>query len=182
MHVDAAHGGSFLLHSELKEKLTGIDLADSVVWDLHKMMLMPSLNTAVMFRDGGRSYEAFNQEASYLFGSEDPREQWYNLGQRTLECTKRGLGAVPYLLLQHYGTGLFADYVGRMVDLARSFAERIRQRRGLSWRWSLSATSFAFAGLGSKRMLCRCACGRQRWIGERCIWCRPHWTGRCFCG
>ncbi len=128
LHVDAAHGGSFLLHEEYRQLLAGIQHADSVVWDMHKMMLMPALNTAVLFREGGRSYEAFAQEASYLFGSERPEEQWYNLGQRTLECTKRGLGAVPYLLLRHYGTQLFVDYLESMMVLAKGFADRIRER------------------------------------------------------
>ncbi len=49
------------------------------------MLLMPA--TAVLFRDGRRSYEAFAQEASCLFHGLDPREGWYDTGVRTLECT-----------------------------------------------------------------------------------------------
>ncbi|HPF14364.1 MAG TPA: aminotransferase class I/II-fold pyridoxal phosphate-dependent enzyme [Planctomycetota bacterium] len=126
LHVDGAHGASFLLSDRLRARLAGVERADSLVWDLHKMMLMPALVTAVLYRDGRRSYEAFHQEASYLFAGEDPAVQWFNLGQRTLECTKRGLGATAYLLLRTYGTAFFAEYMERMCDLAQGFAERIR--------------------------------------------------------
>ena len=45
--------------------------ADSVIWDLHKMMLLPSLVTAVLFRDRTHSF-AFEQDASYVFRNTDP--------------------------------------------------------------------------------------------------------------
>ena len=57
----------------------GIERADSVVWDAHKLMLMPALVTAVLFRDGRRSYEAFAQEAPTSSPTRDREQQWCNL-------------------------------------------------------------------------------------------------------
>ena len=86
LHVDGAHGASVLLSPKYKELAAGIEMADSVVWDAHKMLFMPGLATALLFRDGTRCYEAFRQEASYLFGRHAFPE--HDLGLRTIECTR----------------------------------------------------------------------------------------------
>ncbi len=67
LHVDGAHGASASLTPKYRSLLAGIERADSVVWDAHKMLLMPALLTAVVFRNGSPSFHAFAQHASYLF-------------------------------------------------------------------------------------------------------------------
>lgn len=127
-HVDGAHGASFVLAPGWKEKLKGIERADSVVWDAHKMLLTPALITAVIFRQGKHSYESFAQSASYLFGdAHAARDNWYDLGLRTLECTKNMMGFVLYASLSTYGEAFFAEYVASMGRLARDFAQMIRE-------------------------------------------------------
>lgn len=123
LHVDGAHGASAVLSPKYRHLTAGLDQADSVVWDAHKMMLMPALCTAVLYRDGRRSYEAFAQEASYLLHKRDPREEWYNLCGRTVECTKPMLGLPLYLALAAYGSAMFGDYVTYCFDLGRRFGE-----------------------------------------------------------
>ena len=51
LHVDGAHGASHLLSPKHKHNLRGIERAHSVVWDAHKLMLVPALITGVIFRD-----------------------------------------------------------------------------------------------------------------------------------
>lgn len=126
-HVDGAHGASVALSERHRAMLAGVERADSVVWDMHKMMLVPALVTAVVFRDGARSYEAFSQEASYLFAGKAPQEEWFNGGVRTLECTKRMLSVPVYASLAVYGAKMFGDYVGATIDLARRFAAIVRE-------------------------------------------------------
>lgn len=116
-HVDGAHGASLAMSAKYKDRLSGIERADSVVWDLHKMLGLPALNTAVLFREERRSYEAFAQEASYLFESTSPEEQWFNLGQRTMECTKRGMAVTAYCMFQLLGTAWFGEHIDRLMEL-----------------------------------------------------------------
>ena len=78
-----------VVSDRLRPALKGIERADSVVIDAHKMMLVPALATLVLFREGRRSFETFSQQATYLFDGADPTETWFDLAQRTLECTKR---------------------------------------------------------------------------------------------
>ena len=127
LHVDAAHGGGLAFSDQLRGRLKGLERADSLVLDAHKVMLTPALATLVLFREGDRSFETFSQSASYLFGA-DPRETWYDLAQRTLECTKRMLGLQVYASLQVMGTAFFSAYVEQMVELARTFVQRIQAR------------------------------------------------------
>lgn len=116
LHVDGAHGASLALSQRHRHRLTGIERADSVVWDLHKMMGMPALSTAILFREGRRGYGVFSQDASYLFDSSPPDEQWFNPGHRTLECTKRGMGATAYGMLKLLGCRWFEDQIDALME------------------------------------------------------------------
>jgi L-2,4-diaminobutyrate decarboxylase len=127
LHVDGAHGAFATLSPKLRARVAGIDRADSVVWDAHKMLLMPALATAVLFRQGSRSYESFAQKASYLFNDVRAEDEWFNLASRTLECTKRFMALPLYTLLAKYGAGFFAHYAEKMTSLAERFAELIEQ-------------------------------------------------------
>jgi L-2,4-diaminobutyrate decarboxylase len=120
LHVDGAHGFGAALVPQHAPLLEGIARADSVVWDLHKMLRMPALCTAVVFRDKAHSYATFAQDASYLFQG-TPEQEWYNLGQRTIECTKGMIALKAFICLQVYGTQYFADYIAGRYALARRF-------------------------------------------------------------
>lgn len=124
LHVDGAHGASALLSEEYRPLLRGIERADSVVWDAHKMLLMPALITAVIFKNGAHSYRSFAQKASYLFEKES-HDEWYNYAHRTMECTKTMMGLRLYIPLLVYGTDFFGNYVTSRINLAKEFAELI---------------------------------------------------------
>lgn len=126
LHVDAAHGAPAALTEQYRPLLRGVERADSVVFDAHKMLLMPALVTAVLFRNADHSFATFAERSSYLL-DKNAREEWYNIGYRTIECTKRMLALKVYAALTCYGTKFFADYVTRQYDLARRFAVMLRE-------------------------------------------------------
>jgi len=72
-HVDGAHGAVAVLSNRYRSLMKGVERADSLVWDAHKMMLMPLLVSAVLFRDRAAGDRAFEQRASYLFDEAGPR-------------------------------------------------------------------------------------------------------------
>lgn len=126
LHVDAAHGGALLFSKKYRHLLNGIERADSVILDFHKMLLTPTLVTAVVFKDGKHSYQIFAQKASYLWDNAESRE-WYNLAKRTFELTKTTMSLKVYTLLRHYGEELFEEYLDRQYDLAKTFARMIAE-------------------------------------------------------
>lgn len=125
MHVDGAHGLASLLSPKYKHLLNGVERADSVIWDLHKMLLMPSLITAVLYKRNEDSYQAFAQEASYLFNNPEVAE--YNYSLRTLECTKPNVPLKAYISLTSYGSDAFGDYITSRNDLAKYFAQKLKE-------------------------------------------------------
>jgi L-2,4-diaminobutyrate decarboxylase len=128
MHVDGAHGMGVLFSEKYKNRVKGIERADSVVIDFHKMLLVPALNTLVMFRNGEKSYETFAQKASYLF-QKSQSNVWYNSAIRTIECTKSALGIIAYTALKYYGNSYFKEYIDSRYDLAGTFAMMIKSDR-----------------------------------------------------
>ena len=123
-HLDAAHGGGVVYSPKYKSLLNGIEQADSVIIDLHKMLMGPALSTLVLFKDSDDSYKTFSQKARYLWENEQDKE-WYNYAKRTLECTKLMMSVRFYAIIQAYGTGIFDEYVSRQYDLSREFSEMI---------------------------------------------------------
>jgi L-2,4-diaminobutyrate decarboxylase len=125
-HVDAAHGGSALLSPRYATLLRGIDRADSVVWDAHKMMLMPSMCTAVLFRNGAHLDNAFRQQASYLLSG--PGASWHEPAGRNFEATKPAMVLPLYVALRTLGVPFFGEYIDYVYDLARAFADELQSR------------------------------------------------------
>jgi L-2,4-diaminobutyrate decarboxylase len=125
MHVDGAHGMGVLFSEKYKGVVKGIERADSVVIDFHKMLLVPALNTLVMFRHGERSYETFAQKASYLF-QKSQKDVWYNSAIRTIECTKSALGIIAYTAMKYYGNNYYRQYIDDRYDLTSAFARMVK--------------------------------------------------------
>ncbi len=124
-HVDAAHGGSALLSARYASLLRGIARADSIVWDAHKMMLMPSLCTGVFVRQAAHLDQAFRQQASYLLSD---RGTWSEPAARNFEATKPSMVFPLYLALRTLGADFFAEYVDYTYDLTRAFADEVSAR------------------------------------------------------
>jgi L-2,4-diaminobutyrate decarboxylase len=128
-HVDAAHGASALLSPAHRGLLRGIELADSVVWDAHKMLRTSSLCAAILVRDLRRLDAAFQQSASYLF-YEDAESAGPDLLGRQVECTKAPLGLKLFMNLAWRGERGIGEYVAAQYDKTLRFWELISARDG----------------------------------------------------
>ncbi|RYZ43163.1 MAG: diaminobutyrate decarboxylase [Myxococcaceae bacterium] len=125
-HVDAAHGGSALLVPTLKRLLTGIDLADSVIWDAHKMLRTSTLAAAVLLKNKTDLDRAFRQEADYLFFDDDRGGP--DLMTRTVEGAKAQLGLKLFLNLAWRGEAGLGRYVAGRYATAHRLWELLRAR------------------------------------------------------
>lgn len=129
LHVDGAHGASALVSPRLRGLLDGVDGADSLVWDAHKMLRTPSLCAAVLVHDHRDLDGAFQEEASYLF--HDKAQPGFDFIHRTVECTKAALGLRAFFALAAEGEAGIAAFVERQTALAQAAAALLRTRPGI---------------------------------------------------
>ena len=125
LHVDAAHGGSACLSPAHRHLVADLSRADSIVWDAHKMLFMPALCAFVFFRNKAHRFEAFQQEAPYLFDPSAPGLSEYDGGLRTVECTKRAAAFGLWGVWSLFGEQLFADLVDTTFSLGQVFYEKL---------------------------------------------------------
>ena len=128
LHVDGAHGAAALLSSRLRRLMDGVQFADSLVWNAHKMLLVPVACTAVLFRDPVSAASAFEQDPSYLEPNrDDATPHFYD---RSLECSKGVLGLKLFAVLATLGEGRLAEHVETLYDNTSIFHDLIESRSG----------------------------------------------------
>ena len=103
----------------------GLDRADSVIWDAHKMLFVPGLCAFVFYRDKSHKFETFRQEAPYLFDPAAPGLAEFDSGLRTLECTKRAAAFGLWGVWSLFGEQLFADLVDVTFDLGKTLHAKL---------------------------------------------------------
>jgi L-2,4-diaminobutyrate decarboxylase len=124
LHVDAAHGGSALMSGRHRHRLDGIEGADSVAWDPHKMMLLPIPCSVVLARDEQRLDAAFAQSAPYLFRG-GAAERCEDQGVRSFSCSRRFEALKLWVALQRYGTDGIAALYDRLCRMAAALHHRV---------------------------------------------------------
>lgn len=114
-HVDGAHGGSVLISQKYRHLMRGIELADSLTLNAHKLMRVTAFCTALLVRDARNLDGAFTQEGSYIFHEKD--QPGYDFIHRTIECTKPVLGLKLFMVLAAGGEARLGEYIDRQYDL-----------------------------------------------------------------
>lgn len=118
-HVDGAHGLAAGLSAKHKSLTQGVQRADSLIIDFHKMLLTPALSTLLLYKEERHAQGAFQQEAEYLWEDE---ESWYDLGKRTVECTKRMMSVKAFALIKFFGKDFMVSYVEQTYRQSQQMA------------------------------------------------------------
>jgi aromatic-L-amino-acid decarboxylase len=129
-HVDAAYGGFFALTKRGRERLRGIERADSVTVDAHKGLFLPYSVGALLVRDPSTLVESHEGWGSYLRGI-PTMEGLPHYFQRGPELTRPNRAALVWFPLQLHGTAAFVEELDRMLDLAEFAHRRLATIPGL---------------------------------------------------
>ncbi|HAU25790.1 MAG TPA: putative pyridoxal-dependent aspartate 1-decarboxylase [Alteromonas australica] len=118
-HVDAAWGGATLFSSQYRDRLKGIERADSVTIDAHKQMYVPMGAGMALFKDPENA-NAVRHHAQYILraGSKD-------LGATTLEGSRNGMAMMVYSALHIFGRRGYELLIDRSIQKAKAFADMI---------------------------------------------------------
>ncbi len=136
LHVDGAYGAFAVLDPRLRDRLAGLERADSVVVDPHKWLAVPVGCGAVLVRDAGALERALALgPAPYLEhvrrGPDDPASPFDELGEgrpdHTVEHSAPARGVALWAALKEIGRAGLRERVARHIDCARRVADRARE-------------------------------------------------------
>lgn len=123
-HVDAAYGGMFRLTDRGRERLAGLESADSVTVDAHKGMALPYGVAALLVREAGALGRTHAGHGAYM--RDVPLDSGLpNYFERGPELTRPFRGLLVWLPLQLHGVARFRQMLDHSLDLAESAARRL---------------------------------------------------------
>jgi len=125
-HVDAAYGGGLAFSDQHKEKLIGIELANSITFDPHKWMFVPFACGTTLVRDGGKVLrDAFDSSPEYLNedrGFADAQYDFFRYGQMG---TRRFNALKLWMAFKFMGKRGYARTTEQHIELTEYFAARL---------------------------------------------------------
>ncbi|XP_034944687.1 cysteine sulfinic acid decarboxylase [Chelonus insularis] len=130
LHVDAAWGGGALISKKHKKYLDGIELADSVTWNPHKLLAAPQQCSTLLIRHENLLQSAHCSNATYLFQKDKFYDTSYDSGDKHIQCGRRADVLKFWLMWKAKGTSGFEKHVDRVFHLSRYFTDLIRNREG----------------------------------------------------
>jgi L-2,4-diaminobutyrate decarboxylase len=116
-HVDAAYGGALALTDDHDALLDGIERADSIAVDFHKLFYQPISCGAFLLRDGD-DFEWMARNAAYLNPEEHDEAGVPNLVSKSVQTTRRFDALKPYVAFRALGRKGMATLVDETLELA----------------------------------------------------------------
>ena len=123
-HVDAAYGGALALTDDHDSLLDGIERADSIAVDFHKLFYQPISCGAFLLHDGD-DFEWMARNAAYLNPKEHDEADVPNLVSKSVQTTRRFDALKPYITFRSLGRKGLADLVDETLKLADGAASLI---------------------------------------------------------
>ena len=127
-HVDGAFGALAALSDQLKPLVKGMQRADSLAFDLHKLMYMPFEVACVLIRDFEDHINTFAAHPDYL--SHMPRglaageHAWF--GDLGLQLTRGFRALKVWMTVRAYGLDHFTHQIEQNVNQAAYLVEHIQ--------------------------------------------------------
>jgi L-2,4-diaminobutyrate decarboxylase len=121
-HVDAAYGGALMLSERHQHKLNGIDLADSITVDFHKLFYQPISCGAFLVKDRS-NFDFIKLNADYLNPEDDEETGIPNLVTKSIQTTRRFDALKLFVSFHALGRKTFAEMIDYTIDLAQETAK-----------------------------------------------------------
>ncbi len=119
-HVDAAWGGSVLLADEYRHLFSGIERADTVTVDAHKLLYAPPSLGMVFFRNGTES-KALMHNSNYII-----RPDSIDLGRFSVEGSRPFASLKPWATIKIFGRQgfkLIFDHAFKLTSVLRGLVD-----------------------------------------------------------
>ncbi|GAA1027405.1 MULTISPECIES: pyridoxal phosphate-dependent decarboxylase family protein [Amycolatopsis] len=123
-HVDAAYGGAAMFSDRARGRFRGIERADSVSLDLHKLGWQPAPAAAMLLRDPATAIP-LDCNVACVNPRDDEQAGYVGRFARTLQTTRRADALKIVATLRVLGRDGMAELVDACLDLAVHAADRI---------------------------------------------------------
>uniref|UniRef100_A0A4W3ICS1 Glutamate decarboxylase 1 n=1 Tax=Callorhinchus milii TaxID=7868 RepID=A0A4W3ICS1_CALMI len=130
LHVDAAWGGGLLMSRKHRHKLNGIERANSVTWNPHKMMGVLLQCSAILVREKGLLQGCNQMCAGYLFQPDKQYDVSYDTGDKAIQCGRHVDIFKFWLMWKAKGTVGFEIQINKCLDLSMYLYTKIKNREG----------------------------------------------------
>lgn len=127
LHVDAAYGGGLLASPRHRQRLAGIEAADSITIDYHKSWFQPVSCSAFLVRER-RDWEWLTWHADYLNPASQIRPGCPNLVDKSLQTTRRFDAFKLWLSLRGPGPEAIGQLFDQVIELAGHCHQWLRQQ------------------------------------------------------
>lgn len=126
LHVDAAYGGALIFSEAYRDKLNGIEMADSITFNPQKWMYIAKTCAMVLFKNRGVLETDFRISAPYMNETD-----FTNLGEINVQGTRHADILKLYLSLQHIGLKGYRELLHESLALKDEFIKQVKQRHYL---------------------------------------------------
>lgn len=165
-HVDAAYGGALAFSERHREKLMGIQKADSIGVDFHKLLYQPLSCGAFLLRDEDR-YQYIERNAAYLNPESDACTTVPNLVSKSIQTSRRFDALKPFIAFQTLGREGIAELINYTLELATAAADRIAADPSLELKHEPTLNAVVFRYLPGDDSDARTGAARTSAVNER---------------
>ncbi|MSO00110.1 2-diaminobutyrate decarboxylase [Bacillus paralicheniformis] len=142
LHVDAAYGGALIFSDAYRDKLNGIEMADSITFNPQKWMYIAKTCAMVLFKNHGVLETDFRISAPYMNETD-----FTNLGEISVQGTRHADILKLYLSLQHIGLKGYRELLHESLALKNEFIKQVKQRHYLELSSEPDTNVVCFRGI-----------------------------------
>jgi L-2,4-diaminobutyrate decarboxylase len=176
LHVDAAYGGPLIFSERLRGRLAGLERADSVTLDLHKLGWQPVAAGLFVVPDGAE-LAVLDHRADYLAADDDTEAGFPDLLGRSLRTSRRPDVLKIAVTLRALGRAGLGELVEETCGAAVRLAELVAAEEALELRGTPELSTVVFRPRGASDALV--AAVRRRLLREgRAVLGRAELEGR----
>lgn len=131
MHVDAAWGGSVLFSKRHRHLMKGVERANSVAWNPHKMLTAGLQCSVLLLQDTTNLLKKSHcANASYLFQQDKFYDVNLDIGDKSVQCSRKVDCLKIWLMWKAVGSSGLAERVDKAFANVRYLTEQMKKREG----------------------------------------------------
>ncbi|RKD75876.1 L-2,4-diaminobutyrate decarboxylase [Sinobaca qinghaiensis] len=124
-HVDAAYGAGLILSDKHADQIKGVEAADSLTIDFHKLFYQPVSCGAFLINEGN-NFQYTSHYADYLNPPEDEESGMVHLAGKSVQTSRRFDALKLWMTLRCTGTKAMGGMIDQTIEAVQFLYEKIQ--------------------------------------------------------